>query len=96
MADKVRIIEYEIVAWADLCLMGSLAAIVEEKMGVVPDVGVLRCTVRGMTKLTFIGKSAATRALVASGKAGDPSGVPLPKKDFPVMLEGWPNGLGAR
>ncbi len=96
MADKVRIIEYEIVAWADLLLMGSLAAIVEGKMGVVPEVGVLRCTARGLTKVTFIGQSAATRALVASGKAADPSGLLLPKKDFPVMMEGWPNGLGAR
>jgi hypothetical protein len=96
VADKVRVIEYEIVAWADLQLMGSLAALVEERMGVVPEVGVLRCTARGTTKLTFIGTAAATRALVASGQAGDPSGLLLPKKDFPVMLEGWPNGLGAR
>jgi hypothetical protein len=94
MSTKMRVIEYEIVTWADLLNLGSWAELVESKMGTVAAVGVLRCATRTTTKVTFIGDAEATRELIKSGKAGNPVGVSISKEKFPIMLSGWPHRLG--
>jgi len=92
MADKIRVIEYEVLLWDDE-RMENLADIVKQKLGTVPEVGVLRCTVRA-TKVTLIGNAEATRALVASGKASKPGGLVLSKQEFPILIKGWPYRFG--
>jgi hypothetical protein len=93
MADKIRVIEYEVLLWDDE-RMENLADIVKQKLGTVPEVGVLRCTVRTTTKVTLIGNAEATRALVASGKASKPGGLVLSKQEFPILIKGWPYRFG--
>jgi hypothetical protein len=44
-------------------------------------------------KVTFVGDAYATEELVSSGAASKPAGIAISKKDFPVMLEGWPYRL---
>jgi hypothetical protein len=86
----VRIIEYEILYWSDLEQMGDLAARLHGDMSVGSDVGILRCVAGPGRQVTFAGHADATRALVSGVGASNPKGVTLLKKDFPVMLEGWP------
>jgi hypothetical protein len=93
MADKLRVIEYEVLLWDDE-RMEQLADIVTQKLGIVPEVGILRCTVGGTTKVTLIGKADATRALVASGRASKPGGLVISKEEFPVLITGWPYRFG--
>jgi hypothetical protein len=89
MPDKIRVIEYEVLLWNDE-RMEKLAVLVKEKMGILEEVGILRCTVRVSTKITLVGTAEATRALVASGKASKPGGVVISKEEFPIMIKGWP------
>jgi hypothetical protein len=93
MPDKIRVIEYEVLLWDDE-RMEKLAGIVKEKMGVLEEVGILRCTVRVTTKITLMGSAEATRALVASGMASKPGGIVIPRADFPIMIKGWPYRFG--
>jgi hypothetical protein len=93
MADKIRVIEYEVLMWDDE-RMENLADIVTQNLGIVPEVGILRCTVRTTTKVTLIGTADATRALVASGKASKPGGMVISKQDFPILIKGWPYRFG--
>jgi hypothetical protein len=86
----VRIIEYEILYWTDLEQMGDLAELLRTDLEPGSEVGILRCVANPDRKVTFVGRAAATRELVASVGAGSPKGIALLKKDFPVMLEGWP------
>ena len=94
MADKIRVIEYEVLFWDDEW-MQKIAEIVKQKLGIVPEVGILRCTVRTSTKVTLIGNADATRALVASGKASKPGGLVISKQEFPILIKGWPYRFGA-
>jgi hypothetical protein len=93
MADKIRVIEYEVLLWDDQ-RMEKLADLVKEKMGILGEVGILRCTVRASTKITLVGTAEATRELVASGKASKPGGVVISKEEFPIMIKGWPYRFG--
>jgi hypothetical protein len=86
----VRIIEYEIVSWGDLDQMGELSDLLSDTMIVGSQVGVLRCVAQERRRVTFAGDAEATRKLVASTAASSPTGVAIAKRDFPVMLEGWP------
>jgi hypothetical protein len=92
-AGGVRIIEYEILLWSDLEALGDLFALLSGSMQPGSDVGILRCVVDDGRKVTFAGDGGATRALVARRTVGTPNGVALRKKDFPVMMEGWPYRL---
>jgi hypothetical protein len=83
-----RIIEYQVVPWSDLLAMGDLSSLVTNAMGTVTQVGILRCVTNDGKRVTFVGRADATNALVASGAASNPAGVAIPKKSFPVMLEG--------
>jgi hypothetical protein len=89
MSDKIRVIEYEVLLWDDE-RMENLAEIVKDKVGIVPEVGILRCTARTTTKITLVGTAEATRALIASGRASKPGGVAISKEEFPIMIKGWP------
>jgi len=93
MADKIRVIEYEVLL-SDDERMENLADIVKQKLGTVHEVGILRCTVRATTKVTLVGHAEATRALVASGKASKPGGLVLSKDEFPILIKGWPYRFG--
>jgi hypothetical protein len=70
--------------------MGDLVTLVSASMGVVNQVGIIRCVVENGRRVTFIGDAQATSKLVKIDGAGTSSGVNVAKKDFPVMLEGWP------
>jgi hypothetical protein len=94
MPDKIRVIEYEVLLWDDE-RMEKLASIVKEKMGVLEEVGILRCTARTTTKITLVGSAEATRALVASGRASKPGGIVISRGEFPIMIKGWPYRFGA-
>jgi hypothetical protein len=88
---RAQIIEYEIVSWSDLAQMGHLSTLVSQAMGAVARVGILRCVIENDTKVTFVGDAGATSKLVRMDGAGAQPGVRISKKDFPVMLEGWPH-----
>jgi hypothetical protein len=92
----VRIIEYEVVYWSDLDAMGNLPKLLADSMTIGDSVGFLRCVTDDGRKVTFAGDADATKQLVTSGAASRPSGVAIPKTDFPVMLEGWPHRLRHR
>jgi hypothetical protein len=96
VAASVRIIEYEVVYWSDLDVMGDLPTLLADSMTIGSSVGFLRCVTRDGRKVTFAGNAQATKLLISSGAASQPSGVAIPKKDFPVMLEGWPHRLRHR
>jgi hypothetical protein len=87
---RVRIIEYEIVSWTDVEQMGELATLLSETMAVGSQVGILRCVTQAGRKVTFAGDGDTTRRLVASTAASSPGGIAIAKKDFPVMMDGWP------
>ena len=88
-----RIIEYQIVLWADLSTMGNFQSLAQDALGSVAEVGILRCVTEDDRRLTFLGDAAATQELVRSGAASNPDGVALAKKLFPIMLAGWPHRL---
>jgi hypothetical protein len=88
-----RIIEYEIVDWDELVKMGDLPILLGESMPAGSLVGILRCVTTNHRKVTFAGDAAAARQLIASGAASNPRGIQISKKEFPVMLVGWPYRL---
>jgi hypothetical protein len=88
-----RIIEYEIVSWAELAQMGDLCTLLAQNMTIGSSVGILRCVTRTRRKVTFAGDADVARTLVASGAASNPAGIEISKKAFPVMLVGWPYRL---
>jgi hypothetical protein len=90
-----QIIEYEIVPWSDILQMGDLGTLLADSMGAGTQVGILRCVVEDGRRVTFVGDARATSKLVRIDGAGTSSGVRIEKKDFPVMLEGWPFRLRA-
>ena len=91
----IRVIEYEIVPWDDLDRMGDLISLLDESIKVNSPVGIMRCVTEVGRKVTFVGTADETEKLVKSGAASKPEGIALPKKAFPVMLEGWPYRLRA-
>ena len=93
MPDKIRVIEYEVLLWDDE-RMEKLVPIVKEKMGILPEVGILRCTARTTTKITLVGSAEAARALIASGRASKPGGLVISREEFPIMIKGWPYRFG--
>jgi hypothetical protein len=93
---SVRIIEYEVVYASDLDGMGDLSKLLSDSMAIGSSVGLLRCVTDDGRKVTFAGDADATKLLITSGAASRPSGLAIPKKDFPVMLEGWPHRLRHR
>jgi hypothetical protein len=58
-------------------------------MGVAHHLGILRCVTKDGNKVTFVGDPDSTNDLVRSGAAGNPQGIAIAKKDFPVIVEGW-------
>jgi hypothetical protein len=89
MPDRIRVIEYEILYWDELEEMEEISEVVVRNMGRLVEVGVLRCTLLPRTKVTLVGGADATRALIATGEASKPRGMPVSKADFPVMIDGW-------
>jgi hypothetical protein len=90
MSVRTRVIEYQVLSWADLDGMGDLQVQLKEAMGVAPRVGILRCVTANGRKVTFAGGANATKEVVRSGAASHPQGIAVANKDFPVVLEGWP------
>jgi hypothetical protein len=90
MPNKIRVIEYEILEWEELAPMETIADLVRDALGEIPEVGILRCTANEAAKITFVGKAMATRKLISSGRARSPDGIVIGKADFPVILTGWP------
>jgi hypothetical protein len=87
---KMRVIEYEILTWAESRRITVLKMPVKP---VGPEIGVLRCVDPGGQKLTFNGSATVARRLVASGRASDPGGVELTKDKFPIVRDGWPGRI---
>ena len=87
----VRPIEYEVMRVADARGLGVARATVEAHLGPDPEMAVLRCVDRDGEKLTAVGRVERWKALLASGEAGDPNGLSLSERDFPVVVRGWPN-----
>jgi hypothetical protein len=85
----IRVIEYQVLPWAELDRLGDVQQHVKEAMGVAPDVGILRCVTKDGRKVTFVGDANSTNDLVASGAASNPQGFAIAKRDFP-LLEEWP------
>jgi hypothetical protein len=88
MADRVRIIEYEIVAWSKAG--GILGDHAIENLPRVSEIGVFRCVRSDGAKVTLAGDAGSTRALIDSGDASNPEGLRLPHAHFPIMRTGWP------
>ena len=86
----MRVIEYQVLPWADLDGMGDLPVMLKNAMGESPQVGILRCVTRSGRKVTFAGDADATNVLVKTGQASNPAGALIAKREFPVMMEGWP------
>jgi hypothetical protein len=93
---SVRIVEYEVVHWSDLDEMGNLPTLLADAITTTSSVGIVRCVTHDGRKVTFAGDAKATKELITSGAASRPSGTAIAKKDFPVMLEGWPHWLRHR
>ena len=87
------VIEYEIIPWSDLDGMGDLYVQLKEALGPTPQVGIIRCVTKHGQKVTFASCGRATRELIKSGSASNPNGIAISKKNFPVMLDGWPYRL---
>ena len=71
----------------------DLSSLLSDSLKIGSYVGILRCTADDGRKVTFLGHAGATSQLVGSGAASSPTGIAIAKKDFPVMLEGWPYRL---
>jgi len=76
--------------------MGGLPTLLKGAMGELPQVGILRCVTKGGRKVTFAGHADATNVLVKTGEASNPAGALIAKKEFPVMMEGWPFRISPR
>jgi hypothetical protein len=90
MSVRTRVIEYQVLSWADLDGMGDLQVQLKKAMGVAASVGILRCVTANGRKVTLAGGAKATKEVVRSGAASHPDGIAVANKDFPVLLEGWP------
>ena len=95
MATTTRVIEYEIISWSDLDAMGDLPMRLKGALGDAHQVGLLRCVTARGSKVTFASSAKATKELIKSGAASNPKEIAISKKDFPVMLDGWPYRLRA-
>jgi hypothetical protein len=89
MSNKIRVIEYEFLYWEELELTDAVVQMVEDRLGRMTEVGVLRCTDRAGAKVTIIGGVEACRGLISNENAGRPGGVPIAKSAFPVIIDGW-------
>lgn len=85
---RVRIIHYEIVAIAEVSRHG----IPHDSVGLIIDapgeIPMLRCVAKGK-QLTVVCSEERMRELLISGKAKDPQGMIITKKEFPLAWEGW-------
>jgi hypothetical protein len=85
----VRPIEYEFVARNEAMGIGLTAGAVMSHLGLITQVGVLRCVDERGEKLTAVCNADHLRNLLASGDASEPNGMKLPKRTFPVVIPGW-------
>jgi hypothetical protein len=85
----VRAIEYEILPRVELVSIGLTRAAVES-LGTRTQVAVLRCVDGHGEKLTAVGDADRFRCILASGEASDPAGMKLQRREFPVVVRGWP------
>ena len=84
----VRAIDYEIVPKSQVEKLGVSHA-AAASLGTRNEVAVLRCVDGDGEKLTAVGDAKRLRELLASGEAGDPAGMKLVSKEFPLVLPGW-------
>ncbi len=52
----------------------------------------LRCIDSRGAKVTVVGSADHFEELLKNGAACDPSGVTLPTEEFPLVIDGWPEG----
>jgi len=95
-ATRARVIEYEILTWADSERISALAGQSHSQLRVVPEVAVLRGVDEAGQKLTFLGDAAHTREILRTGAASDPGGTLLSVDKFPVVRPGWPFRLAGK
>lgn len=85
---RVRIIHYEIVAVGEVSRHG----IPHHSVGLIIDqpgeIAMLRCVAKGK-QLTVVCSEERMRELLTNGKAKDPQGMIITKKEFPLAWEGW-------
>jgi hypothetical protein len=89
MSNRIRIIEYEFLFWEELERMGKLAQLVQERLGRLEEVCVLRCTDRTSARITIVGGVKASRLLIANENAATLKGLTIARSEFPVMIKGW-------
>jgi len=85
----VRAVDYEVVPTDEVTAIGLSPQHVHERLGATAQVGVLRCVDRRGTRLTALADAEHLRQLVKSGVAGDPDGIRLNDRGFPVVVRGW-------
>jgi hypothetical protein len=82
----VRPIDYEVVPRSGAARIGLVSDV---HLGTMTEVAVLRCVNERGEKLTTVCDADHLRRLLKSGEASEPSGMPLPRRLFPVVLRGW-------
>jgi hypothetical protein len=85
----VRPIEYEIVSKTQLATAGPTHDAVAREMGGMSELALVRCVDDRGAKLTAIADPVHMRRLLRSGEAGNPDGMILTKRYFPVIAHGW-------
>ena len=85
----VRAVDYEMVAPDQVKAVGIAREQVEQRLGRLDEVAVLRCVDRRGEKLTALGYPDHFRDLLVSGVASDREGMRLEGPHWPVIVRGW-------
>jgi hypothetical protein len=86
---RVKPIDYEVLPRAKASLIGLRPEHVEQHLGDLSEMAVLRCVDDRGEKLTAVGHPGQLREVLASGEDGVRQGVTLDQPRWPVVLRGW-------
>jgi hypothetical protein len=87
---SVRTIEYEIVPTSQVVNAGLTTDPVGVHLRTLDQIAVLKCVDHRGEKVTAVGNPDTLRTLLENGDASDPAGMTLSRKEFPLVLPGWP------
>lgn len=90
-AGACRAIDYEVVALEEAICQALIAGDVSVWAN-TRQVAIVRCVDHQGQKLTALTDAGYFSLLLASGKAGDPNGMPLGEREFPIVHLGWQPG----
>jgi hypothetical protein len=85
---RVRIIHYEIIPVAEVSRHGISRESVDQIVDEPGEIAMLRCVAKGK-QLTVVCSEERMRELLINGKAKDPQGMIITKREFPLAWEGW-------